>query len=120
MSIETVFHKQIPNASGDDSAGVNVDSMTFVLFGGTGDLAKRKIFPALFNLYLTNKLPSSFLVIGITLMNLGSLKLLPMIHLLLLVYVSTIRHGKVSLFLYEQVREWLKKQQRLLSNSKIL
>jgi glucose-6-phosphate 1-dehydrogenase len=24
--------------------------MTFVLFGATGDLAKRKIFPALYNL----------------------------------------------------------------------
>jgi len=65
MGVETVIHKQIPKDSGDDSVRVSVDSMTFVLFGGTGDLAKRKIFPALLNLYLTNKLPSSFLVIGI-------------------------------------------------------
>lgn len=42
-----------------------VDSMTFVLFGATGDLAKRKIYPALFNLYLNHKLPESFLVIGV-------------------------------------------------------
>ncbi|PLT31444.1 glucose-6-phosphate dehydrogenase [Peribacillus deserti] len=42
-----------------------MDSMTFVLFGATGDLAKRKIFPALFNLYLDQKLPDSFLVIGV-------------------------------------------------------
>lgn len=39
--------------------------MTFVLFGATGDLAKRKIFPALFNLFLDQKLPDSFLVIGV-------------------------------------------------------
>ncbi|QOK29943.1 glucose-6-phosphate dehydrogenase (plasmid) [Cytobacillus oceanisediminis] len=42
-----------------------MDSMTFVLFGATGDLAKRKIFPALFNLYLGGKLPKSFSVIGV-------------------------------------------------------
>ncbi|XJZ28851.1 glucose-6-phosphate dehydrogenase [Bacillota bacterium Lsc_1132] len=42
-----------------------MDSMTFVLFGATGDLAKRKIYPALFNLYLNQKLPDSFSVIGV-------------------------------------------------------
>ncbi|MBM7655196.1 glucose-6-phosphate 1-dehydrogenase [Neobacillus cucumis] len=42
-----------------------VDSMTFVLFGATGDLAKRKIYPALFNLYLNQKLPDTFLVVGV-------------------------------------------------------
>ena len=42
-----------------------VDSMTFVLFGATGDLAKRKIYPALFNLFLDNKLPDSFLIVGV-------------------------------------------------------
>lgn len=39
--------------------------MTFVLFGATGDLAKRKIYPALFNLYLNRKLPKSFSVMGV-------------------------------------------------------
>lgn len=42
-----------------------MDSMTFVLFGATGDLAKRKIYPAMFNLYLNQKLPKSFSVIGV-------------------------------------------------------
>ncbi|MBU8879723.1 glucose-6-phosphate dehydrogenase [Bacillus sp. FJAT-29790] len=42
-----------------------MDSMTFVLFGATGDLAKRKIFPALYNLFLDNKLPPSFSIVGI-------------------------------------------------------
>ena len=39
--------------------------MTFVLFGATGDLAKRKIFPALYNLYLEKKLPNSISIIGL-------------------------------------------------------
>ena len=42
-----------------------MDSMTFVLFGAAGDLAKRKIYPALFNLYLNQKIPKSFSVIGV-------------------------------------------------------
>ncbi|HWO95954.1 MAG TPA: glucose-6-phosphate dehydrogenase [Bacillus sp. (in: firmicutes)] len=42
-----------------------MDSMTFVLFGATGDLAKRKIFPALYNLFLDEKLPHSFSIIGL-------------------------------------------------------
>lgn len=42
-----------------------MESMTFVLFGATGDLAKRKIFPALYNLHLEGKLPSTFSVIGL-------------------------------------------------------
>ena len=44
---------------------LELDSMTFVLFGATGDLAKRKIFPALYNLFLDKKMPQSFSVIGL-------------------------------------------------------
>jgi glucose-6-phosphate 1-dehydrogenase len=39
--------------------------MTFVLFGATGDLAKRKIFPALYNLFLDQKLPKAISIIGL-------------------------------------------------------
>ncbi|THF78072.1 glucose-6-phosphate dehydrogenase [Cohnella fermenti] len=42
-----------------------MEAMTFVLFGATGDLAKRKIYPALYNLYLDGKLPEAFSVIGL-------------------------------------------------------
>ncbi|AKO93016.1 glucose-6-phosphate dehydrogenase [Priestia filamentosa] len=41
-----------------------MESMTFVLFGATGDLAKRKIFPALYNLFLDEKIPPSISIIG--------------------------------------------------------
>lgn len=37
-----------------------MDCSTFVLFGATGDLAKRKIIPALFELFLSQKLPTPF------------------------------------------------------------
>lgn len=42
-----------------------MDNMTFVLFGGTGDLAKRKIYPALFNLYIDKKMPETFSIIAL-------------------------------------------------------
>ncbi|QGQ97271.1 glucose-6-phosphate dehydrogenase [Paenibacillus psychroresistens] len=42
-----------------------MEATTFVLFGATGDLAKRKIYPALYNLFIDQKLPASFSVIGL-------------------------------------------------------
>ncbi len=36
----------------------------FIIFGGTGDLAKRKIIPALYNLFLGDRLPEKFAIIG--------------------------------------------------------
>lgn len=36
----------------------------FIIFGGTGDLSQRKIIPALYNLYLDNRLPEKFAIIG--------------------------------------------------------
>lgn len=42
-----------------------MEPITIVLFGATGDLAKRKIYPALYNLFLDKKLPKSFSLIGL-------------------------------------------------------
>lgn len=42
-----------------------MDNMTFVLFGGTGDLAKRKIYPALYNLFIDKKMPEAFSIIAL-------------------------------------------------------
>src|SRR5699024_5615035 len=36
----------------------------FLLFGGTGDLSKRKVIPALFNLFLDNWLPEKFALVA--------------------------------------------------------
>ena len=38
-----------------------MEDLTFVLFGATGDLAQRKLFPALYNLFLEGKIPRSIL-----------------------------------------------------------
>jgi len=37
-----------------------------VIFGGTGDLAKTKLFPALLNLYVAGKLPEKFAIVGLS------------------------------------------------------
>jgi len=42
-----------------------MEATTFVLFGATGDLAKRKIYPALYNLFIDGKLPESFSLFGL-------------------------------------------------------
>ena len=40
-------------------------STAFVIFGAAGDLAWRKLIPALYNLYLDSWMPSQFLVLGV-------------------------------------------------------
>lgn len=40
-------------------------SLLFVIFGGTGDLAHRKLLPALYNLKIENRLPEEFKIISI-------------------------------------------------------
>lgn len=42
-----------------------MEPTSIILFGATGDLAKRKIYPALYNLYIEQKLPASFSLIGL-------------------------------------------------------
>ena len=42
-----------------------VEPCTLVIFGGSGDLARRRLIPALYNLLLDGLLPSNFAVIGL-------------------------------------------------------
>lgn len=46
------------------SANKKSNPTIFIIFGGTGDLTKRKIIPALFNLFLENRLPEKIAIIG--------------------------------------------------------
>ena len=41
-----------------------VENQILVIFGSNGDLAKRKLLPAIFQLYLDNLLPEQFAVVG--------------------------------------------------------
>ena len=40
-------------------------SSIFVIFGGTGDLTKRKLIPAIFSLMYEEKLPENFTIVSI-------------------------------------------------------
>ena len=42
-----------------------VDPFDYVVFGGTGDLAKRKLFPALYHRELDGQLPEAARIIGV-------------------------------------------------------
>lgn len=46
------------------SANNKTQPVIFIIFGGAGDLTKRKIIPALYNLYLDNWLPEKFAIVG--------------------------------------------------------
>src|SRR6185369_3680714 len=49
----------------DSRRGQPGDPCTLVLFGASGDLAKRKLFPALLNLKRSQLLPNEFAVLGL-------------------------------------------------------
>ena len=51
--------------SGFDQPGRLADPCAMVIFGGTGDLTKRKLIPALYNLSREGLLPEGFAVVGI-------------------------------------------------------
>jgi glucose-6-phosphate 1-dehydrogenase len=42
----------------------SIENQILVIFGSNGDLAKRKLMPAIFQLYLDNLLPDNFVVLG--------------------------------------------------------
>jgi len=52
------------STSARDALEKCVDPCALVIFGATGDLTARKLMPALFNLYLMERLPHPFLIVG--------------------------------------------------------
>ncbi|WP_353181468.1 glucose-6-phosphate dehydrogenase [Parapedobacter lycopersici] len=46
-------------------AGKKITPTIIIIFGGTGDLAKRKLIPAFYNLYLEGWMPDKFAIIGL-------------------------------------------------------
>jgi glucose-6-phosphate 1-dehydrogenase len=77
-----------------------MDAMSFVLFGATGDLAKRKIFPALFNLFLDKKMSESFSIIGVGIEELSD------VHFQKHVEESIRTFSRSSLFVEEKLQQF--------------
>ena len=49
-----------------DKAGACKKEPTLIfIFGGSGDLAQRKLLPALYNLFIDKYLPEDFYIVGI-------------------------------------------------------
>ena len=57
---------QQPNPLTEGLERLPVPPTTLVIFGGTGDLAKRKLLPAIYNLAHDGALPERFGVIGVS------------------------------------------------------
>jgi glucose-6-phosphate 1-dehydrogenase len=56
----------MPRSKLDGRRGQPADPCTIALFGASGDLAKRKLFPALLNLRRSGLLPDEFAVLGLS------------------------------------------------------
>ena len=42
------------------------ESTLIVIFGASGDLTRRKLIPALYNLYLKKRMPANFTIVGVS------------------------------------------------------
>jgi glucose-6-phosphate 1-dehydrogenase len=49
----------------DPARSFTAEPCTLVIFGGSGDLAKRKLVPAVYNLFLDGVLPPNFAILGL-------------------------------------------------------
>ena len=68
MSTATVVHPEAARAIREAPIGPSVpppDPFTLVIFGATGDLAARKLLPALYGLWQGRFLPGEFAIVGI-------------------------------------------------------
>src|SRR6202007_2561918 len=63
----------VPSISDQQAAhfGQAAGPCAMVLFGASGDLTKRKLFPALFNLAKASLLPRNFAILGVAVDELG-------------------------------------------------
>src|SRR3990172_333305 len=52
-------------AAGDSKRGSTAQPCLLVIFGGSGDLARRKLIPAVYNLLLDGMLPANYAVLGL-------------------------------------------------------
>src|ERR1700730_6017200 len=56
----------VPAGLGHEDRGQPADACAMVIFGAGGDLTKRKLFPALYNLAKGKLLPQEFAIIGVS------------------------------------------------------
>jgi glucose-6-phosphate 1-dehydrogenase len=66
MAEATVRYQTEIEAAAPVKKATRVDECAMVIFGGTGDLARRKLIPALYNLEREGRLPKGFAVIGLS------------------------------------------------------
>src|ERR671911_184698 len=67
----TIEQQQDPNPLTEGLERLPVHPTTLVIFGATGDLAKRKLLPAIYNLAHEGALPERFNLIGVSRSDIG-------------------------------------------------
>jgi len=61
----TSVNSKFIKSCGIPSAIEKISPFVLVIFGGAGDLAKRKLLPSLIHLYLDGELPENFIILGV-------------------------------------------------------
>ncbi len=62
---QTIHSKFLKPCDLEDALQEKVEPFTIVIFGGTGDLSKRKLIPTLYHLFKDKAMPEKFSIIGI-------------------------------------------------------
>lgn len=66
ITVELTVEKEIPEkTSGSCPLTKELEPCLIVIFGATGDLTARKLFPALYNLFQNKGLPEKFAILGV-------------------------------------------------------
>ena len=66
MTSKTSTQSKVDPNKADGSGFVPVSPFEMVIFGGTGDLARRKIFPALYHRFVDGQIPENSRIIGVS------------------------------------------------------
>lgn len=66
MTNKANTHSKTDEKKADRSTFVPVSPFEMIIFGGTGDLARRKIFPALYHRFVDGQIPENSRIIGVS------------------------------------------------------
>ncbi len=61
---ETTVDSQYLQTCDIPAGEVRVEPLTLVIFGGAGDLSRRKLMPSLYHLFAENELPQAFSILA--------------------------------------------------------
>src|SRR4051794_5144291 len=65
INIQILYIRKMRNMTDNKNEPISAYEAVYFIFGATGDLARRKLFPALYSLYREGKLGERFAIVGL-------------------------------------------------------